>query len=217
VEDGAEIGDRAKLMGHVYVGARSRVGEDTLLYPNVVLREEVSVGKRCIVHAGAVLGSDGYGFYFAGGKHNKIPQVGTVVVEDDVEIGSCTTIDRATTGATIIRQGAKIDNLVQIAHNVEVGPHCLIVAQVGIAGSTKLGRGVVLAGQVGVADHAVIGDGAQVGAQSGIKGEVKPGEVLFGSPAQPVQETIRQGLLVRKLPELFRDMKKLKESLTPHE
>jgi UDP-3-O-[3-hydroxymyristoyl] glucosamine N-acyltransferase len=160
-----------------------------------------------------VIGSDGYGFYFAKGKHNKIPQVGTVIIEDDVEIGSCTTIDRATTGATVIQHGTKIDNLVQIAHNVEVGPHSLLVAQSGVAGSSKLGGGVVLAGQVGVADHVTIGDGAQIGAQSGIKEDVKPGAVMFGSPAQPLQETIKQMLLVKRLPELFKEIKKLKELL----
>jgi carbonic anhydrase/acetyltransferase-like protein (isoleucine patch superfamily) len=131
-----------------------------------------------------------------------------VIIEDDVEIGAGTTIDRATTGATIIRNGAKIDNLVQIAHNVDVGAHSLIVAQVGIAGSSKLGRGVVLAGQVGVADHVSIGDGVQVGAQSGIKDDAPAGSILFGSPAQPIQDTIRQTLLIRKLPELFKDVKK---------
>ncbi len=213
VEDEAVVSDGATLIGHVYVGPRAKVGKNTLLYPHVVLREEVVVGERCIIHAGAVIGSDGYGFYFAKGKHNKIPQVGTVIIEDDVEIGSCTTIDRATTGATVIQHGTKIDNLVQIAHNVEVGPHSLLVAQSGVAGSSKLGGGVVLAGQVGVADHVTIGDGAQIGAQSGIKEDVKPGAVMFGSPAQPLQETIKQMLLVKRLPELFKEIKKLKELL----
>lgn len=211
IEDGAEVGENATLVSHVYIGERSKVGRDSYLYPQVTLREEVSVGERCILHAGAVIGSDGYGFYFEGGKHNKIHQIGTVIVEDDVEIGSCTTIDRATTGATIIRKGAKIDNLVQIAHNVEVGSHALLVAQVGIAGSTKIGKGVVLAGQVGVADHVTIGDGTQVGAQSGIRENVAPGSVLFGTPAQPIQDTLKQLLLLRRLPDLFKDVKSLKE------
>lgn len=213
VEKGATVGDRACLMGQVYVGARSSVGEDSLLYPQVVLREGVSVGRRCIVHAGAVIGSDGYGFYFADGRHNKIPQVGTVIVEDDVEIGSCSAIDRATTGATVIGRGTKIDNLVQVAHNVQVGPLCLLVAQVGIGGSTKLGTGVILGGQVGVADHLTIGDGVKSGAQTGINRNVDAGEELFGTPAQRMTDQLRQISLIRRLPELFKDFKKLKEKL----
>lgn len=214
VEDEAELGDGVQLIGHVYVGRRAKVGKDTLLYPHVVLREEVQVGERCIIHANAVIGSDGYGFYFANGRHNKIPHVGTVIIEDDVEIGACTTIDRATTGATIIRRGTKIDNLVQIAHNVEIGPHSLLVAQVGIAGSAKIGQGVVLAGQVGVADHLRVGDGAQVGAQSGLREDVKPGAVMFGSPAQPIQETLKQIASIKKLPGLFKEIKKLKDMVS---
>lgn len=213
IEDEAEIGESAQILAQVYIGRRSKIGSESILYPQVVIREDVQIGNRCIVHAGAILGSDGYGFYFENGKHNKIPQIGQVIVEDDVEIGSCTTIDRATTGATIIRKGTKIDNLVQIAHNVDVGAHSLLVAQVGIAGSSTLGRGVVLAGQVGIADHVHIGDGAQVGAQSGIKDDVAPGEVLFGSPAQPLQDAIRQALVMRKLPDLFKDVKKMKEKV----
>jgi len=211
IEDDAEIGDGVRLLSQVYVGRRAKVGQNSLLYPHVVLREDVCIGQRCIIHAGAVIGSDGYGFYFSDGKHNKIEQIGTVIVEDDVEIGSCTTIDRATTGATIVHQGAKIDNLVQIAHNVEIGAHSLLVAQVGIAGSSRIGKGVVIAGQVGVADHVNIGDGAQIGAQSGLKQDVPPGAIMFGSPAQPIQETLKQVTLIRKLPDLFKDVKKLKE------
>jgi len=217
VEDEAQIDDDCCLMGQVYVGRRSRLGGGSTLYPHVVVREEVTIGSRCIIHAGAVIGSDGYGFYFSQGRHNKIPQVGTVVVEDDVEIGSCSTIDRATTGATRIGRGTKIDNLVQVAHNVQVGPHCLLVAQVGIGGSTRIGTGVVLAGQVGVADHVTIGDGAQVGAQSGLKEDVPDKAVLFGSPAQPFQDTVRQMLLIRRLPELFKQVKELKEKFGNHE
>ncbi len=216
VEEDAEIGDDTCLTAHVYVGARSRIGKNTLLYSHVTVREEISIGNGCILHPGAVIGSDGFGFYFAGGRHNKIPQIGTVIVEDNVEIGAGTTIDRATTGATILRTGTKIDNLVQVAHNVEVGPHAILVAQVGIAGSSKVGVGCVLAGQVGVADHVKIGDGAQVGAQSGIKDNVDPGAVLFGTPAQPIGDALRQTLLIRRLPELFKDVKNLKETRERH-
>lgn len=213
VEAGAVIGDRACLMGQNYVGARSRVGEDSFLYPQVVLREDVSIGKRCILHASAVIGSDGYGYFFAEGRHNKIPQIGTVIVEDDVEIGSCTTIDRATTGATRIGRGTKIDNLVQIAHNVQVGPLCLIVSQVGIAGSTTLGAGVVLAGQSGVADHMNIGDGVKCGARTGVNRDIPAGSTMWGSPAQSLTDELRQIALLRRLPDVVRDLKKLKEKV----
>ena len=209
IEEGAVIGANTKLIAQVYVGPRVKVGADTLLYPQVTLREGVAVGQRCIIHSGAVVGSDGYGFYFSEGKHNKIPQIGTVVIEDDVEIGACTAIDRATTGGTIIKKGSKLDNLVHIAHNVEVGPHALLAAQVGIAGSTKIGQGVAMGGQVGVADHAVVGDGVQLGAQSGVKGDIPAGEIYFGSPAQPIQETLRQIMLIRKLPDLFKKLPRL--------
>ncbi len=212
VSAGATIGENTTLMAQVYVGTRSSIGADTLVYPQTVIREDVSIGNRCIIHAGAVIGSDGFGFYFANGKHNKIPQIGKVIIEDEVEIGSCTTIDRATTGKTWIRTGSKIDNLVQIAHNVEVGPLALLVAQVGIAGSSRIGQGAVLAGQVGVADHITIGAGAQVGAQSGLREDVPAGAVMFGTPAQPIQDTLRQTLLIRKLPDLFKDIKTLKEN-----
>ncbi len=213
VDQGARIEDDVVLISHVYVGPRSVVKKGTVLYPSVVLREDVSVGERCIIHAGTVIGADGYGFYYANGKHNKIPQVGTVVIEDDVEIGANSAIDRATTGKTIIKRGTKLDNLVHIAHNVEVGPHALLAAQVGVAGSTTIGAGVVFGGQVGVADHVHVGDGVQVGAQSGIKNDVEPNVVLFGSPAQPIQDTLKQHVLIRKLPELFKEFKQLKEKL----
>lgn len=210
VEEGAEIGDGSRLVAFVYIGHKTKVGKNTILYPHVTLREEVIVGDRCILHAGCVIGSDGYGFYFDHGQHNKIPQVGTVVLEDDVEIGSCTTIDRATTGRTLIKKGTKVDNLVQIGHNVEIGENSLLVAQVGIAGSSKIGKGVVLAGQVGVSDHVTIADGTQVGGQSGIRYDTKPGEVLFGTPALPLQDTLKQQVLLRRLPEILRDLKYLK-------
>jgi UDP-3-O-[3-hydroxymyristoyl] glucosamine N-acyltransferase len=213
VDQGARIEDDVVLVSHVYVGPRSVVKKGTVLYPNVVLREDVSIGERCIIHAGAVIGADGYGFYYANGRHNKIPQVGTVVIEDDVEIGANATIDRATTGKTVVRRGAKLDNLVHIAHNVEIGPHSLLAAQVGVAGSTTIGAGAVFGGQVGVADHVNVGAGVQVGAQSGIKSDVEPNAVLFGSPAQPIQDTLKQHVLVRRLPDLFKEFKQLKEKL----
>jgi len=160
-----------------------------------------------VVHAGAVIGADGFGYAFDGEAHRKIPQVGSVLVEDDVEIGANTTIDRATLGQTIIRRGTKIDNLVQIGHNVEIGEHSIIVAQVGIAGSCRIGRGVVLAGQVGVADHLTIGDGAVVAAQTGLAQDVAPGEKVFGTPARPLLQAKRIFLLEGELPEVVRRLR----------
>jgi UDP-3-O-[3-hydroxymyristoyl] glucosamine N-acyltransferase len=216
VEKDAVIEDGACLMAQVYVGARSRVGANSILYPQVVLREDVSIGKNCILHPGVVIGADGYGFFYAGGKHNKIPQVGTVIVEDDVEIGANSCVDRAMTGATVVGKGTKIDNLVQVAHNVQVGPHCLLIAQVGIGGSCKIGAGVILAGQAGLADHLTIGDGARVAAQAGVMNDVAPKEDVWGTPSQPAQETLRQVALIRRLPELFKEFKKLKEIFAKH-
>lgn len=211
VENEVVIGNDVSLLGHIYVGAKTKIGDGTFVYPQTVLREEISIGKRCIIHPGAVIGADGYGYYFAKGKHNKIPQIGTVIIEDDVEIGASSTIDRATTGATIIGQGTKLDNLVHVAHNVTVGEHSLLVAQVGIAGSCKLGKGVVMGGQAGMADHMTIGDGAQIGGQTGVIQDVEAGAILFGTPAQPVKDAMKQALLLRKLSELFDDVKKLKQ------
>jgi UDP-3-O-[3-hydroxymyristoyl] glucosamine N-acyltransferase len=213
IEEDANLGAHTTLVAQVFVGARAEVGSHSLLHPQVVLRENVRIGARCIVHAGAVIGSDGFGFYFDQGQHRKIPQVGTVIVEDDVEIGSCAAIDRATTGVTIIGRGTKIDNLVQIGHNVTVGPLCLLSAQTGIAGSSRLGQGVIAGGQVGIADHVTIGDGASIGAQSGIQADVPPGVRMFGTPAQLLVETVRQAALVRRLRELFKDVKALKQKL----
>lgn len=213
IEANAKIGDRVQLIAQVYVGPGSQVGSDSLIYAGVVFREYVTVGARCIIHPGTVIGSDGFGFFYSGGKHNKIPQIGTVAVGDDVEIGAGAAIDRATTGTTRVGSGTKIDNLVHIAHNVEIGERSLLAAQVGIAGSTTLGPGVALGGQAGVADHVVLGAGVQVGAQSGIHRDVPPKTVMFGTPAQPIQDTIKQSLLAKRLPELFKDVKKLKREV----
>ncbi|MFA5974777.1 MAG: UDP-3-O-(3-hydroxymyristoyl)glucosamine N-acyltransferase [Elusimicrobiota bacterium] len=210
IEAGAVIGSGTVLYPGCYIGANSHVGENCILYPNVTLREDVEVGSRVIIHVGAVLGADGYGFATQNGQHHKIPQIGRVVVEDDVEIGANVTIDRATTGETCVGAGTKIDNLVHIAHNVRIGRHCLIVAQVGISGSTRIGNNVTLAGQVGVAGHLTIGDGAVIAAQSGIMNNVKPGEVLFGSPARPHRQAMKLQAIYGKLPEIYDALKLLK-------
>ena len=213
VEAGAHIGAGVRLYPLVYVGAGVEIGDGSIIYPHVTLRDGVRLGRRVIVHPGAVLGADGFGYAFHDGAHRKIPQVGGVRVEDDVEIGANTTIDRATFGDTVVGRGTKIDNLVQLGHNVEVGEHCIIVSQVGVSGSSRLGRGVVLAGQVGVADHVTIGDGALIGGRSGIAADVAPGEKLLGTPARPILQAKRIMLAEGKLPELLQRVRALEQRL----
>jgi UDP-3-O-[3-hydroxymyristoyl] glucosamine N-acyltransferase len=213
IEAGAVVGPGVRLHALVHVGAGVEIGEGTVVYPHASLREGVRVGRRVVIHAGAVLGADGFGFAFDGSAHRKIPQVGGVVIEDDVEIGANTTIDRATFGHTIVRRGTKIDNLVQIGHNVEIGEHSLLIAQVGIAGSSRLGRGVVLAGQVGVADHVTIGDGVMAGAQSGIASDLEPGARVLGSPVQPIAQARRMMVASTRLPELLQRVRALEQQL----
>ena len=210
IEPGAVIGARAIVHAGCYIGARARLGDDAFLYPNVTVREECELGDRVIVHSGTVVGSDGFGFVRDGDVYRKLPQVGNVAVGEDVEIGANVTIDRATTGTTRIGAGSKIDNLVQIAHNVQIGRNCIIVAQVGISGSTVLGDHVVLAGQVGIVGHIEIGDGASVGAQSGVSKSVKAGERMFGYPAMPLRQAKRIEASIRNLPELIHTVRQLK-------
>jgi UDP-3-O-[3-hydroxymyristoyl] glucosamine N-acyltransferase len=203
VEPGASIGAKTVLMAGCYVGVQASIGEGCLLYPRVVLREECVLGHRCIVHAGAVIGADGFGFAFDAGRYHKVPQVGNVVVGDDVEIGANTTIDRATTDSTRIGDGTKIDNLVQIGHNVIVGRHCIIVAQVGISGSTELEDHVTIGGQSGIIGHVRLGKGMQVGAQSGVSKSWPAGTVVFGTPAAPLTRFKRINAYLQRLPQLF--------------
>jgi UDP-3-O-[3-hydroxymyristoyl] glucosamine N-acyltransferase len=209
VERGAVVGPGVRLGPLVYVGPGAEIGEASVLHPHVVIGERVRVGRRVVIHSGAVLGADGFGYVFDGGVHRKIPQVGTVLVEDDVEIGANTTIDRATLGATIVRRGTKIDNLVMVAHNVEIGPDVIIAAQAGVAGSARLGRRVMLLGQVGIADHVTVGDGAILGAQAGVAQDVPAGETLFGSPARPARQARRIWAAESELPELVRRLRAL--------
>jgi len=208
---GAEIGAGSLIMHGCSIGAGARIGEGGLLHPRVVLYPGVSLGRQVIVHAGAVIGADGFGYLFHEGQHAKIPQVGTVVVEDGVEIGANATIDCATLGETRIGAGSKIDNLVQIGHNVQLGALSILCSQVGIGGTTKLGVGVVLGGQVGVSDHATIGDQVKVGAQAGVLAgvDIPPGAVLWGTPARPHREVLRLKAAVRRLPKLARDVRLL--------
>jgi UDP-3-O-[3-hydroxymyristoyl] glucosamine N-acyltransferase len=207
---GAEIGDRVILHAHVVIGAGARIGPESILYPRVSLRDRCVLGARVIVQDGAVIGSDGFGFVTDGdGRHHKIPQQSIVVVDDDVEIGANTTIDRPAVGETRIGRGAKIDNLVMIAHGVQIGEGTILAAQVGIAGSSKLGRGVVLAGQVGVAGHLEIGDGARATAQTGIPNSVSAGALVSGYPAIDNREWLKAVAIFRTLPELKRRLNDL--------
>jgi UDP-3-O-[3-hydroxymyristoyl] glucosamine N-acyltransferase len=210
VEAGAVVGPGTILFPGVYVGPGSRVGADCLLYPGAVLMDGVQVGDRVVINSGTVIGADGFGYATtAEGIHEKIPQVGTVVIEDDVEIGANSCIDRARFRETRIGRGTKIDNQVQIAHNVLVGPHCLIAAHVGIAGSVKLGHHVVLGGHVGVAGHLEIGDGAQVAAYSGIGSSIPGGRQYMGVPLQPIGRAQRIRVLQRRLPEIYERLREL--------
>lgn len=212
--DDVTIGDRVVLYPGVFIGAGSSIGDDTQLYANVTVYDRVSIGQRVVIHAGAVLGADGFG-YVQGpdGQHHKIPQVGRVRVEDDVEIGANVCIDRATMGETLIRRGTKIDNLVHIAHNVEVGEDNLLLAQVGISGSCRLGTHVTLAGQVGLADHVAIGDQATVIAQSGVAKDVEPRAVVTGTPAMSHPVWRRVQAVTPRLPELLRTVAALERRL----
>mgnify|MGYP000604456735 CR=1 FL=1 len=213
IEAGARVGARVRLHPLVYVGAGVEIGEDSVVYPHAVLRDGVRVGRRVVIHPGAVLGADGFGYVWDGAAHRKIPQVGSVVIEDDVEIGANATVDRATLGQTVVGRGTKLDNLVMVAHNVVIGEHCLLAAQTGIAGSSRLGRGVVMGGQVGVADHVTIGDGAMLGAQSGVASDVAPGEKLVGTYARPVVQFQRIWVAQAQLPDLLRRVRALERRL----
>jgi UDP-3-O-[3-hydroxymyristoyl] glucosamine N-acyltransferase len=209
VAAGSTVAAGAVVHAHAVIGERCHVGEGSVLHPHVVLQKDVEIGRHVVIHAGTVLGADGFGYAFDGQRHQKIPQVGRVVVEDDVEIGANVTIDRATLGETVIRRGTKIDNLVQIGHNTVVGADVIIVAQTGISGSCRLGDRVVLAGQVGVGDHVTIGDGAQVGAQAGVHRDVPAGSAMLGSPAEPAAEIRRALVALPRLPEVLRSVRAL--------
>jgi UDP-3-O-[3-hydroxymyristoyl] glucosamine N-acyltransferase len=210
---GAKVGARTVVMAGSYVGADARLGADCLLHPHAVLREQCLLGDRVILHPGVVVGSDGFGYDTRDGRHHKIAQSGIVVVGNDVEIGANTTIDRARFGRTVIGEGTKIDNLVMIAHNVVIGKHCIICAQVGIAGSAQIGNYVVLAGQAGIVGHIKIGDGAIVGAQSGVSNDIEPKSLVVGSPPRPAGQWKRSIVRIDRLGELYDRVKKLEKKL----
>jgi len=197
----------------VVVGDDCVLGDGCELFPNVVVRERITLGARVIIHAGSMIGSDGFGYHWDGKQHVKIPQIGEVIIEDDVEIGSCVCIDRAKFSTTVIGRGTKIDNLVQIAHNCRVGPHCIIVGQVGLAGSVQLGEGVTLGGQAAIRDHISVGDGAAVAACSGAAADVPARTVVSGTPAIPHRQTLREQAALRHLPDLVVKVRQLEEQL----
>lgn len=209
IEDGASIGAGSVIGAHCYIGHGAKVGANCLLHPRVTVAERCVVGNRVILHSGVVLGSDGFGYEFSGGKHVKIPQIGIVQLDDDVEIGANTTLDRARFGRTWIGEGTKIDNLVQIAHNVVIGKHSVVVALTGIAGSVKIGSYVTIAGQVGIVGHIEIGDQVIVAAKSGISKNIPAKEVVWGSPSLPMREAKEQLAYIRRLPKLYERVKKL--------
>jgi len=209
IADNAAIGDNTIIYPHVYIGHETQIGTDCMIYPQVSVRERCLIGNRVIIHSGVVIGSDGFGYASVEGVHHKIPQVGIVVIEDDVEIGANTCLDRARFGKTRIGKGTKIDNLVQIAHNVETGHHCIIVAQVGVAGSTKLGNYVILSGQAGISGHLTIGDHAIVTGKAGVSKNIPPRAVVRGSPAQEIKACQSQEVAVRRLPQTQQTVKEL--------
>lgn len=213
IESGAVIGDRTVLGAGSFIGQETVIGEECFIHANVSIRERTRMGNRVIVHCGAVIGSDGFGYEFQGGRHVKIPQVGFVQIDDDVEIGANTTIDRGRFDRTWIQEGSKIDNLVMIAHNVAIGKHAIVVSQTGISGSSSLGNYVTLAGQVGLVGHIHIGDRAVVTAQSGVAKDVPAGEVYSGTHARPLRERLKGEAMVNKLPELVKRIQALEEKL----
>ena len=213
IEEGAVIGNNSIISSHCFIGAHAHLGEHCFFHPHVTIRERCLIGNRVILHPGVVIGSCGFGYVFHEGVHKKISQTGIVQIDDDVEIGSNTAIDRARFGRTHIGEGTKIDNLVQIAHNVVIGPHNIICSQVGVSGSTRTGSHVTLAGQVGLSGHIEIGDRAIIGAQSGVSKNVQPGAMLIGSPARPMQGWKQNNFYISNLGKIFERVKALEKLL----
>lgn len=213
VADGAEVGDNTVLHPHATVGTSAKVGSDCILYPHATVYHDCRVGNHCILHAGSVIGADGFGFAPSPEGYEKIPQIGIVILENNVEVGANTCIDRATMGATIIRKGVKLDNLIQIAHNVEVGSHTVMASQVGIAGSTKVGEWCMFGGQTGLAGHIKIGNKVNLGAQSGVPGSIKDGQNLIGTPPMELKAYFKSSAVFRKLPDMYHELNSLKKEI----
>lgn len=213
VGEHAEVGDRTQLYPHATVGEGVKIGDDCIVYANATIYHDCRVGNRCVLHSGSVIGADGFGFAPTAEGYEKIPQIGIVVLEDDVEIGANTCVDRATMGATIVHRGVKLDNLVQVAHNDEIGSHTVMAAQVGIAGSTKVGEWCMFGGQVGIAGHIHIGDKVVFGAQSGVPSSVEPNQQLIGTPPMEERPYFRAQAVFRKLPDMYRELGALRKEL----
>ena len=213
IGEGVTVGDGATISAGCILEANVWMGNDSYLAPNVVIGWGCVIGNQVIIHANSTIGTDGFGYRLVQGRHRKIPHIGIVVIEDDVEIGANCCVDRAKIGKTVVGQGTKIDNLVQIAHNVQIGRHCVIAAQVGIAGSSQLGNYVVLGGQAGVADHIKVGDGVMAGAQCGITRNVEAGAKITGTPPRPIRTYFREWALVQKLPEMAKEIKQVRKQL----
>ena len=214
IGEGVVLGDDVKIYPQVYIGDHVKIGRGTVIYAGARIYRDTHIGADCIVHAGAVLGADGFGFApQADGSYKKIPQTGNVVLEDDVEIGANTTVDRSTIGSTVIRKGSKLDNLIQIAHNVEIGQNTGIAAQTGVAGSSKIGAGCIIGGQVGIAGHLHIGDRTTIAAQSGVIADIAPGATVMGAPSFDHKEYVKSYVVFRKLPKLAHQIEKKKKKL----
>ncbi len=215
IAENTEIGDHVKIHPQVYIGKNVRIGNNTVIYPGVKIYHDCVIGNDCVIHSGAVVGADGFGFApQADTDYKKIPQIGNVIIEDRVEVGANTCIDRATMGSTIIRKGVKLDNLIQVGHNVEIGENTVIASQSGISGSSKVGKNCMLAGQVGLAGHLVIADGVKIGAQSGINSSVKkPESTILGTPATDYNDCLKQYVLVRNLPAMKKKLDELERKL----
>jgi UDP-3-O-[3-hydroxymyristoyl] glucosamine N-acyltransferase len=213
IGENAQLGENVAVYPNTYIGDNVVIGENTLIYAGVKIYGGCTIGKNCIIHAGAVIGADGFGFAKEGDAYTKIPQLGNVVIEDNVEIGANTTIDRAVMNSTIIRRGVKLDNLIQVAHNVEIGENTAIASQVGISGSTKIGKNCVLGGQAGLGGHIKISDNVSIGAQSGIISNIASGRSILGSPAIDVNNFLRSSIIFPKLPEMYRQIHQLQKDL----
>jgi UDP-3-O-[3-hydroxymyristoyl] glucosamine N-acyltransferase len=214
IGENARIGDRVKIYPNCYIGDNVIIGDDSTLYPGTKIYADCVIGSSCTLHAGVIIGADGFGFMPASGAYNKVAQIGNVVIEDHVEIGAGTTIDRATLGSTFIRKGVKLDNLIQVAHNVDIGENTVIAAQTGIAGSTKIGRDCMIGGQVGIVGHISIADNTKIAAQSGVgSGITEPGQIIQGSPAFSISDYRRTYVVFKKLPELEKKIQELEKAL----
>jgi len=213
IGENVKIGKGCMIYPHVYVGDNAGIGDQTILYPHVVIYKDCSIGKNCIIHAGAVIGSDGFGFAPENGVYQKITQSGNVLIEDDVEIGANTTIDRAVMGSTVVRQGVKLDNLIQIAHNVDVGKNTVMAAQTGIAGSTKIGDNCMFGGQSGVIGHLRVGENSQIAAQTGVTRNLQENSKVMGTPPIPIRNFLRSSILFEKLPELYKTLDRLEREI----